>query len=510
MKQKDSEKEKEFISFVQEAGLIWGPSPEIYGGLAGFYEYGPLGKLLKNKVENSIRKVFNANGFREIEAPTILPDIVWKASGHLETFRDRIIKCSKCKSVFRADKLFEEHEDVSADSFSDKKIIEFIEKHKITCPNCKGDFEKVIEKQSLMLKTQVAGQDASLRPETATATYLPFLRLNNYFRKKLPFGVFQIGKAYRNEISPRQNVLRGREFTQAEGQIFLDPKTKNNWPQFEAIKKEKLPFWDYKSQEKNKEANSVSVEEAIKKEFIKSQAYGWCIWLAYMQFVNFGMPRELIRLRQHHPNEKAFYAEDAWDIEVKSNNYGWIELCGVHDRIDYDLKQHAKFSGVKLEAQRENGEKFVPHVLEIAFGSDRPTFLLIDLFYEKKSEEEGKTMFSVPYHMAPIDISVFPLLKKDELTKIAKDVKEELERDFIIEYDESGSIGRRYLRSASQGTPFAITIDFDSIKQKDVTIRDRDTEKQVRVKIEELSETIKKILNDEIEFEKAGKLIKID
>jgi glycyl-tRNA synthetase len=499
----EKEKEKEFLSFIQEAGLIWGPEPEIYGGFAGFYTYGPLGKLLKNKVENSIRRVFNSQGFREIEAPTILPDIVWKASGHLETFSDRTIKCSKCKSIFRVDKITG-GKNASVGSLSDKKIIEFINKNKIVCPNCKGSFENLIEEQSLMMKTQIAGQDASLRPETATATYLPFLKFYNYFRKKLPLGVFQIGKAYRNEISPRQHVLRGREFTQAEGQIFLDPKEKNSWEKYSAIKKEKLPFWDYKSQQKNKKHGLISVEEALKKKLIKSQAYGWCIWLAYMQFVNFGFPRELIRLRQHFPEEKAFYAEDAWDIEIKSNNYDWVEVCGVHDRADYDLKQHSKFSNVKLEAQRENGEKFVPHVLEIAFGSDRPTYLLIDLFYEKKSEKEGKTIFAVPYHMAPTDVSVFPLIKKEELVSVARDVKEELERDFIVEYDEAGSIGRRYLRSAMQGTPFAVTIDFDSIKQRDVTIRERDTEKQIRVKISGLRETIKKLINNEIAFEKAG------
>jgi len=213
--------EKEFLSFVQEAGLIWGPSPEIYGGLAGFYTYGPLGKLLKNKVEKSIRKTFNQNQIREIESPTILPNEVWKASGHLDTFQDRTIKCSKCEAVFRADKLIEETNDISADTFNDKQILKFIKDKKIKCPTCKKDFENKLNYQNLMMSTQVAGQPVSLRPETATGTYLPFVRLNSYFRKKIPFGVFQIGKAYRNEISPRQNVIRGREFTQAELQIFL-------------------------------------------------------------------------------------------------------------------------------------------------------------------------------------------------------------------------------------------------------------------------------------------------
>jgi glycyl-tRNA synthetase len=506
-KETNENREKEFVSFIQEQGLIWGPEPEIYGGLAGFYTYGPIGKLLKNKVENSIRKIFNANGLRELEGPTIVPDVVWKASGHLETFRDRTISCSKCKAVFRADKIIQESYDVPADSFSNQQILDFIKEKNIKCPNCKCYFDENIETQSLMMKTKVAGDEASLRPETATVTYLPYPRFYNFFRRKFPLGVFQIGKAYRNEISPRQHVLRGREFTQAEGQIFIDPNTKNNWIQYEGIKKVKLPFWDYRSQEKNSGVNLISIEEALRIGFIKSQAYGWCIHLAYTQFINLGIPVERIRLRQHHPDEKAFYADDAWDIEVKLNNYGWFELCGVHDRTDYDLKQHSKFSGVALEAQREDGSKFTPHILEIAFGSDRPTYALMDIFYEKRKEEEGKTMFKVPYNMAPIDVSIFPLMKKPELVEVAKSIKEDLEKYFIIDYDENGSIGKRYLRSATVGTPYAITIDFDSLENKDVTVRDRDSEKQVRMKIINLKDTLKKLFNREIIFEKAGKVV---
>ena len=451
MEKKETKEEKDFLSFIQESGLIWGPSPEIYGGLAGFYTYGPLGKLLKNKIENSVRKIFTLYEFKEIEEPTVLPDIVWRASGHLETFNDRTIKCEKCNSTFRADKLIEESQDVSADSYSDKKILELIKEKNIKCPSCKGNFENKIEKQSLMMKTKVAGQDASLRPETATSTYLPFQRLYNYARKKLPFGVFQIGKAYRNEISPRQHVLRMREFTQAEAQLFLSPEQKNSWPHFSQIKKETLPLWPYQEQEKNpshnlqkqlnpqKQIKEITIEKAIQNKIIKTQAYAWCLFIAYLQFINFGIPREKIRLRQHHPDERAFYAEDAWDIEIKLNNYSWIEMCGIHDRTDYDLKQHSKFSNIKLEAQKENSsEKFTPHILEIAFGIDRPLYALIDLFYNKKSAEQGKTSFELPYHMAPIDISVFPLMKKPELIKLAKDVQEILEQDFVVEYDDSG------------------------------------------------------------------------
>ena len=213
-------------------------------------------------------------------------------------------------------------------------------------------------------------------------------------------------------------------------------------------------------------------------------------------------------MRQHHPDEKAFYADDAWDIEVKLNTYGWTEMCGVHDRTDYDLTQHSKFSGEKLIATRENGEKFTPHIIEMAFGSDRSTYALIDLFYDRKEEEEGKTMFKIPYKMAPIEIAIFPLIKKPELLELSNKIKENLENDFITEYDISGSIGKRYLRAATRGIPYALTIDFDSIKNNDVTIRDRDTEQQKRIKISKLKEVLRDLISGEKTFSKLKALKK--
>ena len=487
---------KEFLSFIKDTGLIWGPSPEIYGGFAGFYTYGPVGKLLKNKVENFLRKTFNENEIREIEGPTILPDVVWEASGHLKTFNDLVILCSKCKKKFRPDKLIEEHLNVSADSFSNEKLLKFIKEKKIKCPDCRGELENKISKQSLMIKTFAGGKEGSLRPETATGTYLPFLRYYNYFRKKLPFGVFQIGKVYRNEISPRNNVLRGREFTQAEAQIFIDPLKKNNWEKFEEIKDVELPLWSWKEQEKNQEVKKKKLDLVFKKKIVKNKAYLWCIWLAYSQFKKSGFPAEKIRLRQHFPEEKAFYADDAWDLEINLENYGWLEVCGIHDRKDYDLKQHSKFSKIDLQIKNEEGEKFYSNILEIAFGVDRLVYSLISIFYEKKTEGEGKTLFKIPYFLAPIDVAIFPLVKKPEFVKIAEEIKNSLEEKFIVEYDKSSSIGKRYLRAAIKGIPLAITIDFDSVKNKDVTLRDRDSEKQTRVKIKDLKKEIEERLKN--------------
>ncbi|MDP2908885.1 MAG: glycine--tRNA ligase [Nanoarchaeota archaeon] len=500
---------KEFTSFLQDRGFIWGPSPEIYGGFAGFYTYGPMGKLLKNKIENTVRSIFQSNNFWELETPIVLPDIVWKASGHLDTFADRIIRCSKCKAVFRADKLIEDRIDKSVDHYSDQQLLNAISENNIKCPSCSSDFVYDIKKQSLMMKTKVIDEDASLRPETATVTYLPFRRYYSFFRGKLPIGVFQIGKVFRNEVSPRQHVIRSREFTQAEAQIFIDPEKKNEWEKFEDVKKDKLPFWPWQDQESGKDPSSVSVEAAIKKGWLKTKSYAWCIWLAYTQFINMGIPPGSIRLRQHNPDEKAFYAEDAWDIEVKLRSFGWTECCGVHDRTDYDLTQHSKFSKVNLSATREDGSKVTPHVLEIAFGIDRPVLALLDIFYEKREKEEGKTLLNIPYKLAPIEVMVFPLIKKPSLLKLAEKVKKGLENDFVVTYDEAGSIGKRYLRSTELGVPYCLTIDFDSVKKKDVTIRDRNTAKQIRVKISDLKEVLRKLLENEIKFEKAGKLIKV-
>jgi glycyl-tRNA synthetase len=499
-----SEKEefqKELTAFIQEQGFVWGPEPEIYGGLAGFYTYGPMGKLLKNKIEASVRRVFQSNGFWELEGPTISPKEVWEGSGHWSTFVDKIVKCKKCLSVFRVDKLIEEKLDVDTAGMKSNDLLKYIKKLK--CPSCSGEFVEKIEEESLMMKTSVGGRECGLRPETATVTYLPYKRFYDFFRKRLPLGVFQIGKAYRNEISPRQGVLRGREFTQAEGQLFVDPKEKNDWDKFESIKKIKLPFLSYSSSN----LEFITPEDAIKKKYIKSKVYAWCLWLAYDQFVSMGVPADKIRLRQHYPDEKAFYADDAWDVEIHLKAYGWFEVCGVHDRTDYDLTQHEKNSKVELSAIRENGEKFRPHVLEIAFGTDRPTFALLDLFYEKKGKEEGKTLFKLPYHMSPVDVAVLPLMKKNELVNKSLEIKNLLEKDFVINYDVSGSIGKRYLRNAIVGTPYCVTIDYDSVEKDIVTIRDRDTEKQRKVKVTDLRSSLLKLFSG-FNFEKIGLAVK--
>ncbi|MDD9953729.1 MAG: glycine--tRNA ligase [Candidatus Woesearchaeota archaeon] len=482
-------------SFAQQKGFIWGPSPEIYGGLSGFYDYGPLGKLLKNNVEQAIRATFQQNEFWEVECPTVVPSKVWEASGHAGGFHDPLIEAED-GGIFRVDKLLEE-------LFPDKEIkpedyLDVIQKEGITAPSG-AKFKNEIKQHSLMMKTKVGiSIDAYNRPETATTTYLPFLRYFEYFRKKLPFGVFQIGKAYRNEISPRQFVVRMREFTQAEGQLFIYEDTKEEFEKFEQIKGDKLPLLQ------EGEIVEKTVEQARKDGNFKNNAYAYTVWLSYKLFTTAGVPHEHIRLRQHRDDEKAFYADDAWDIEVKLNSFGWTEMCGVHDRTTYDLQQHSKFSGKDLVASDETHKKETPHILEIAFGVDRIAFALLDIFYDPKAVEEGKTTFHIPKRLAPIKVGVFPLMKKDGLDTVAREVYEELSGMFVCTYDLSGSVGRRYLRAAEGGTPYCVTVDYQTKEDGTVTLRDRDTEVQVRVHKDELPSKIDLLLKEKIAFSDVG------
>ncbi|MBW2987017.1 glycine--tRNA ligase [Candidatus Woesearchaeota archaeon] len=496
----ENEYTKELVAFMHETGFVWGPSPEIYGGLAGFYTYGPLGKLLKNNVENAIRKTFIENQFWEVECPIIMPEKVWEASGHLGSFSDPLIKCTKCDSEFRVSLLIEEAKpELEIGGIPNEALLKIIEEHNIICPKCKGRLGSEITEHNLMMSTKVGTNTVVYnRPETATTTYLPFPRFNDFFRKKYPFGVFQIGKAFRNEISPRQHMLRMREFTQAEGQLFLYSHQKYEFERFNEAANEKLPLWSHALQKEKKPVQLVTLHDAVENGMLKNQAYAWTLHLAYRLFKGMGIPAEKIRFRQHSSDELAFYAEDAWDVEIQLGSFGWTEVCGVHDRKDYDLKQHGKFSGQKLEVFDEGTkEKLVPHVLEIAFGSDRPVYALLDIFYDPSDSE--RKVLRVPYYLSPIKVAVLPLVNKEKLPELAQKICNDL-KEFVCIYDKAGSIGRRYSRNDIRGTAFCVTVDFDSIKNEDVTLRDRDSHDQVRIKIKDLKETIRKLIDRDIKF----------
>lgn len=500
---------KTLMSFVSEKGFVYGPSPEIYGGMAGFYDFGPLGKTLKNNIENSIRKMFSRFQFFEVECPIVTPKAIWEASGHLGGFSDPLVKCSKCLSVWRVDNLISEEFDEDGDLMSIDELKKFLEKNKVICPSCKTRLSSDIKQHSLMLKTQV-GIDSEMynRPETATTTYLPFLNYARFYRNKFPFGVFQIGNAYRNEISPRQHIIRGREFTQAEAQIFLFKDQKENFSRFSEVKDLVVPFLAADSQKNNNKIISMTISEAIKKKMLKNEAYAWTIGITYQLFKSLGFSDDNLRYKQHLPEKLAFYADDAWDLEIKFNSFGWTECCGVHDRTDYDLTTHSKFSGKDLSAINPvTNNRETPHVLEIAIGPNRLLLALLDNFYDKKSEEDGKTKLRIPAHLSPIKFAIFPLTKDEKQRDIALEVFNDLSREFIVTIDDSGNIGKRYLRQDGIGTPFCITVDGDSSVDDSVTIRGRDSEEQVRVEISKLREVAKKIIEGE-ELTSFGKIVK--
>jgi glycyl-tRNA synthetase len=497
----DRDFSEEIASLSKKRGFYWGPSPEIYGGSSGFYDLGPLGKLLKNRLENSIRSSFVKAGFWEVECPTISPEMVWKASGHLDGFIDPVTTCTKCGQVYRADDLIMEiAPDTKITEHSVEALTKIIEEKDIVCPSCKGKLGEV-DTYNLMLKTRLGlDQDAYLRPETATSTYLLFKRFVTFFRDKLPMQVFQIGKAYRNEISPRQGMLRLREFTQTEGQIFLLEEHEMNWPQFEDIKEQSLPLVSIEVQEKGKmEPVMMTVDDAVKKGHFQKPAYAWCVFLAYDIFRGMGFDVKKMRLRQHLTDERAHYAKDAWDVEVHTESFGWVECCGVHDRGNYDLARHKEFSKEKLYVKVDK-KPVVPNVLEIAFGIERPLYCLLDNCFQE-GEERDTNWLKFPPEVAPIQVAVFPLMGKPELVEPATEISEEIvDSGLIVQYDQGGSIGRRYRRQDEVGTPFCVTIDYDTLENSTVTIRDRDSMEQVRVHRDQLVETLRNLVRGRARF----------
>ncbi|RZD30952.1 MAG: glycine--tRNA ligase [uncultured DHVE6 group euryarchaeote] len=480
---------RDVSSFAKKNGFIWGPEPEIYNGLAGFYTYGPMGKALKTNVEDSLRKVFDAHEFWEVETPIIAPARVWKASGHLAGFTDPVIRDSD-NNIFRADKLIEEYllengvnpDEENVGSLNAEALLKLIKKYDIKSPNGKM-LNMNIENHNLMMKTTIGTDiEAYSRPETATTTYLPFRNYHDYFRKKMPMKIYQVGKSFRNEISPRQSVIRGREFTQFEAQLFLFENEKHEFEDYDKIKDVRVQLWPSNAQLEKKGWNSVTLKDALKKSVIKNKSYAWALSLA-QEFVDIlKIPSDRVRYRQHHPDEKAFYSNDTWDLEFRTDTFGWIEIAGISDRNDYDLTQHAKASGQKLNIGGET-----PHIIELAFGSDRIVYTLLDVFLdEEKVGKDMRVIWRIPKELAPVRFAVFPLQNKDGLPEKAREVYEVLSKNYRCLLDVSGSIGKRYRRQDERGTPHCITIDYDTIKDDTVTLRDRDTMEQKRIKINDL------------------------
>ncbi|MHA1727318.1 MAG: glycine--tRNA ligase [Promethearchaeota archaeon] len=498
----DEETSKKILILMQHRGFLWGPSPEIYNAIKGSYEFGPLGKLMKNNIENYLRKTFRKNGFWEVQCPLIGPQIVWKASGHAERFFDYITQCTnpKCGNIFRVEHLLESMGyDLTNIKMTDFQNI--IKRDAIKCPECESNLGPIKE-QNLMVTSQLGFPSSKyiLRPETATTTYLTFQRLYNFFRTKMPIFVFQMGYAFRNEISPRNMLLRTREFEQCEGQLFIKPEQEMEFEPFDEIKEQSFKLWSAETQERGeKNLMEITLGETIDKKILQKPAYAWLLYLAYDLVRGLGIPEKNMRLRQHKSDERAHYAHDAWDLEVNSKIYGWTEVCGIHDRGNYDLGRHQEYSKKKLRVPGEKkGEKIVPNILEIAFGVGRLFFFTLELGFRF---EEERNILDLPLEITPVPFAVFPLMKKQELRPIAKNIFETLTDNNIgAVYDESGTIGKRYRRTEEIGVRFVYTIDYESIEDKTVTIRNIEDMTQKRVNIDDLVTLSQKLIQRKLTF----------
>ncbi len=580
-----ADKYEQVLELAKRRGFIWN-SFELYGGTAGFYDYGPLGAMLKRRVENIWRDIFVINeGYYEIESPTIGIEDVFIASGHVGGFSDPLTECQKCNEAFRADHLVKDIMD-NPDTLSTDELTQVLNKNNIKCPECGGKLGKVYE-FNLMFKTSIGpgGKRAGyLRPETAQGMFVDFPRLLKFYRDHLPFGATQIGKAYRNEISPRQGVIRLREFTQAEAEIFIDPRDKTH-PKFAEFADIVLNLY---SQEGQAEGSSekMSIDEAVKKGIIAHEFLAYCLAMTYRFLIRVGVSPDKLRFRQHMKDEMAHYAADCWDAEILSERFGWVEVVGIADRTDYDLKAHAKqseteltvyvsydtpkkverfavkpdmgilgprFKGkagkianalkalkpeelsadaieltidgeqIKIEknavtfetvCEEIHGENIIPHVIEPSFGIDRIVYSLLEhSYFEEEAEEEGeedktRIVLRLPAEVAPVQAAVLPLLTREELIKPANEIVKMLRTaGILVSFDDSGTIGRRYRRNDEIGTPYCITVDYQTLDDGTVTIRDRDTMKQVRAGISDIADNIYNLIYSGKSFKDAGKKI---
>jgi len=451
---------EKLVALCKNRGIIYAGS-EIYGGLANTWDYGPLGVELKNNVKKLWMKKFVQECKYNVglDAAILMNPQTWVASGHVGGFSDPLIDCKECKTRHRADKLIEEWahnngKDMIADGMSDAELINFIKENNIECPNCGKTNFTDIRKFNLMFKTfQGVTEDSSaeiyLRPETAQGIFVNFKNVVRTTRKRLPIGIGQIGKAFRNEITPGNFTFRTREFEQMELEFFCEPGSDLEW----------FKYW---------------------KDYCEN-------WL-----LDLGMKKENIRLRDHSPEELVFYSKATTDIEF-AFPFGWGELWGIADRTDYDLSRHIEHSKQDLMYQDPiTNEKFIPYVIEPSLGCDRVTLAFLCNSYEEQDLGEGDSRVVLHLHpaLAPFKVAVLPLSKK--LSEKADEIYTDLSKDFMCDYDEAGSIGKRYRRQDEIGTPYCITVDFETENDGCVTVRDRDTMEQERIPVTEIKNWISK------------------
>lgn len=470
----------DLATFCKRKGFVY-PSGEIYGGLAGFWDFGPLGVELNNNLKREWWK-FHVHGREDmtgIDGSIITNPKVWEASGHVGNFVDVAVVCKKCKNKTKIDK----HE-----------------VGKVKCDKCGSDFESKGEFNP-MFTTQVGpvkleSTEAYLRPETAQLIFADFKAIQENARMKLPFGVAQIGKSFRNEISPREFLFRCREFEQMEIEYFIAPKQKCDF--VDEIKGLGILILTEEMQKKGKKAEKMEIYKAWKKGLIKRDWHAYWIAQEFSWFVMLGADAEKFRIRQHVTEERSHYSSDTWDLEYEFP-MGWRELQGFADRGTYDLAQHEKHSKKSMEII-DADKKVLPEVVcEPSLGVGRAFLVFMFSAYEEDKKRENTVLHLNP-RLAPFKAAIFPLISKGEQYEMAHEIYRDLKNEFNVMFDKSGSIGRRYARQDESGTPFCITIDGQSIEDKTVTIRERDTMKQVRVNFEELKDLLRKLISEEIVF----------
>ncbi len=440
---------EELVNLCKQYGIIFQGS-EIYGGLANTWDFGPVGAELKNNIKKAWKQKFIQEDVNNVglDSAILMNPKVWEASGHISTFSDPLIDCKNCKTRYRADKLVEDDGIEDAGGMSNEDLIKYINEHNIVCPKCgKLDYTD-IRQFNLMFKTfQGVTEDSKstiyLRPETAQGIFADYQNIQRSMRLKLPFGVGQVGKSFRNEITPGNFIFRVREFEQMELEFFCKPGTELDW------------FKYYKEYCKN--------------------------FLLLL-----GVKEENLRLRDHSKEELSFYSNATTDIEYKFP-FGWGELWGIASRTNYDLSQHQKTSGVSMEyLDPETNEKYIPYVIEPSVGVERLVLMILCNSYEKELLENGDTREVMKFHpfLAPYKVAVLPLVKKYHKEK-ASEVYKAFAKNFMTTYDETGSIGKRYRRQDVIGTPFCITVDEETITNETVTIRNRDTMEQITLKVDD-------------------------
>ncbi|HIE18602.1 TPA: glycine--tRNA ligase [Candidatus Bathyarchaeota archaeon] len=577
------DKYEKISALARRRGFFW-PSYEIYGGVSGFINWGPLGSVMKRKIEDKFRDLFLRRlGLYEIETPIISPEVIFKASGHLQSFREPMVECSKCKRRFRADHLLQEFAKIPSQKTEKMKLEEIretLKKHGIKCPECGGDFASS-QYFLTMFKTTIGPYSDAVgygRPEAAQGIFVEFRRLYEQVREKLPAGFAVIGHALRNEISPRQGPMRLREFTIIDLELFIDPDAPE-CPFLKQVEDETLNLVLAEKRLKGSEKPvKLTVKEALNAGHIKMEWQAFFMALAKRFLTELGVPEEKQRFIEKLEWERAHYSVQGFDQEVYLDRWGWVEVSGFNDRTDFDLKGHMKESGVdmrvfklqekvtvrrekvakpiisrigktfrgdapkvldllskadpeEIEKQfeeqgyfmmgefkilpsyvefeereiKERGRRFIPHVIEPSFGSDRLAYVALEYAYTVK---KGRVILKLPRDIAPVQLAVLPLVQKDGLPERARELYERLiDEGFSAEYDEAGSIGRRYARFDEIGVPLCITVDYQTLEDETVTIRDRDSWKQVRSSIKDLSKMLLEFFRFKIDFHGLGSAI---